>query len=146
MSDRPTHPYSRTHSVNQLQHYMQISLTLSFSSYRVHVWSRRIVQAQELEDAGEYMQAMKLWRAAYKICPQLEEPTWNSNGAHFLRQQGRDSRRNTNSAGSPDTLTSVVGACRWWQVLVADVNSARASPARTRIHVHAGYWVELYSI
>ena len=42
---------------------------------------RRIERAQELEDAGEYMQAMKLWRAAYKICPQLEEPTWKSNGA-----------------------------------------------------------------
>ena len=44
---------------------------------------RRIERAQELEDAGEYMQAMELWRAAYKICPQLEEPSWNSNGMHL---------------------------------------------------------------
>ena len=46
--------------------------------------SCRIERAQELEDAGEYMQAMELWRAAYKICPQLEEPTWKSNGACTL--------------------------------------------------------------
>jgi hypothetical protein len=32
------------------------------------------------------MEAMKLWRAAYKICPQLEEPTWNSNGEHASQE------------------------------------------------------------
>ena len=31
------------------------------------------------------MQAMKLWRAAYKICPHLEEPTWKSNGARYTQ-------------------------------------------------------------
>ena len=25
------------------------------------------------------MDAMKLWRAAYKVCPQLEEPGYQSN-------------------------------------------------------------------
>ena len=55
---------------------------------RCVVVCRRIVRAQELEDTGEYMEAMKLWRAAYKICPRLEEPSWNSNGASCVRACG----------------------------------------------------------
>ena len=37
-----------------------------------------IVEAQRLEDKGQMMAAMRLWKKAFKVCPQLEEASYIS--------------------------------------------------------------------
>eukprot|EP01045_Picozoa_sp_COSAG04_P033740 COSAG04_NODE_7101_length_1191_cov_2.307692_1_plen_122_part_00 len=38
-----------------------------------------IVEAQRLEDSGQMMEAMELWRKSFKVCPQLEEASYISH-------------------------------------------------------------------